>query len=58
MWFARRLAGSENVWGVLVTGKSLIGFSLLSFQFSIFGGFLGQKRIWVKKKKVCFGVLY
>lgn len=50
MWFARRLAGSESVWGVLVTGKSLIGFSLLSFHgFQIFfGGFwvkgLGQKK--------------
>lgn len=44
MWFARRLAGSESVWGVLVTGKSLIGFSLLFF--TGFGGFRG---FWVKK---------
>lgn len=43
MWFARRLAGSESVWGVLVMGKSLIGFSLLSFHgFQFFFGFLGQ----------------
>lgn len=44
MWFARRLAGSESVWVVLVTGKSLIGFSLFVF-FTVsifFGGFLGQ----------------
>lgn len=50
MWFARRLAGLESVWGVLVTGKSLIGFSLLSFHgFQFFLGVSGS-RVWVKKK--------
>lgn len=43
MWFARRLAGSENVWVVLVMGKSLIGFSLLSFRGFHF--FFGSKRV-------------
>lgn len=44
MWFARRSARSESVWGVLVTGKSLIGFSLFVFftGFNFFSGFLGQ----------------
>lgn len=52
MWFARRLAGSESVWGVLVTGKSLIGFSLLSFTgFGFFPGFLGRKGFGSKKAR-------